>query len=538
MRSLARSILPLLVLAAAAAPLRGGRDASEVAERFEFQGRPYVVRALHSPGRAGLRLEGARTADLSAGMAGENIYLATRTGDGNFWVFWLNHRPGADRLAGYDFRLGRSRILVDGGFSFIGPPQVVETGGRQEGLVFLANRSGNDDLYYWDAESGRLTQLTATRESEKEFVVERVGSGLEIGARTLWERFRYRFVPPQGDCVLLRREPLAAAPAGHAATFVPEYYNTYVGFGDSITWGKVEGVQRLDLCFLTRMGEMMSDPGDPAYYGASSAVNLGVPGDTTLDGATRARQELAATPGLYLLLMLGVNDVIKKSFSLDSSLENLRFIIDEAKSLGMRVIAATLTPSKAGVAASDYYWEHLRALSGGIRDLAADEGVPCIDALTAFMETNPPDGWKALLEDVIPDVSSGNHPNAEGHRLLASLFSGALVAFPPLPPRNVRVLDAASALQRTASWDPCYESDFDHFRIEFDFLPQAYSYALDSGESHHTFILFPFLPQVYFRLQAVDRGGHAGDYAAAASPAAPPPQADAAPLRRAPRQGE
>lgn len=538
MRSLAKSLLPLLVLAAAASPLRGGRDAAEVAERFEFQGRGYEVRAFFSPGRAGLRLQGAKTADLSAGMAGENIYLTTRTGDGNFWVFWLNHRRPADRLAGYDYRLGRSRVLVDGGFTFIGPPQVVENGGRLEGLVFLANRTGNDDLYYCDAGSGRITQLTATRESEKEFAVERAGSGLEIGTRTLWERFRYRFVPPQGDCVLLGREPLAAAPAGPATAAVPEYYNTYVGFGDSITWGKVEGVQRLDLCFLTRMGEMMSDPGSRIYYGASAAVNLGVPGDTTLDGATRIEPELAANPGLYLVLMLGVNDVIKKSFSLDSSLENLRFIIMAAKALGMRVIAATLTPSKAGVASSDYYWEHLRALSGGIKALAAEEGVDCVDALTAFMETNPPDGWKDLLEDVIPDVSSGNHPNADGHRLLASLFAGALVAFPPLPPRNVRVLDAQSALQRTASWDPCYESDFDHFRIEFDFQPQGYAHALDTGESHHTFTLFPFLPQVYFRLQAVDRGGHAGVFAAAGPPETPSSRPGADLLRRAPREGE
>jgi lysophospholipase L1-like esterase len=538
MKSLARCLFPLLLSVAAAAPLRGGRDASEVAERFEFQGRSYEVLASFSPGRAGLRLQGAETADLSAGMAGENIYLASRTGDGNFWVFWLNHRRPADRLACYDHRLGLSRIVVDGGFSFIGPPQVVESGGRLEGLVFLANRSGNDDLYYCDAGSGRISRLTATRESEKEFSVERCASGLEIGTRTLRERFRYRLDPAQGTCDLLESEPLLSAPAGPPSAAVPEYYNTYVGFGDSITWGKVEGVQRLDLCFLTRMAEIMSDPGSRIYYGASSAVNLGVPGDTTLDGAARVQGELAANPGLYFILMLGVNDVIKKTFSIDSSLENLRFIIDAAKSLGMRVIVSTLTPSKANVASSEYYWEHLYALSDGIRELAADEGVDCVETLAAFMETNPPDGWQELLEDVIPDVSSGNHPNAEGHRLLAGLLAGALVSFPPLPPRNVRVLDEGSALRRTASWDPCYESDFDHFHIEFDFLPQGYANRLDSGESHYTFTLFPFLPQVYFRLQAVDRGGHASGYAAAGSPAAPPPPPGADLLRRAPRQGE
>lgn len=536
MKAHAKTFLLLLLAVAAASPLLNARDDAPLLERFEFQGRPFAVHAVFAPGRAGLRLQGGRTADISAGMAGENIYLGTRTGGGNFYVFWLNHRHPANRLAYYDFRLDRSRTLAAGDFSFIGLPEIVEEEGRLQGLVFLANRSDNDDIYYGEPGTGRLTQLTATPGSEKGFTLERVNGMLEIETRTLWERFRYRFDPWTGNSSLIASEPLAAAANGARAAVVPEYYNTYIGFGDSVTWGKIEGVQRLDLCFLTQMNELMADPGSRIYYGASAPVNLGVPGDTTLDGATRVNQELDAHSGLYFLLLLGVNDVIKLNFSVDSSLENLRYIIDAAQARGMRVIASTLTPSKANVASTSYYWEHLHALSDGIKDLAGEKAAACVDALTAFLDTDPPDGWKDLLEDVIPDVSSGNHPNEAGHRLIASLFAEALVAFPPLAPQNVRVLDPQSALQRTAAWDPCYESDFDHFHIEFDFLPQGFSHALDSGASHFTFTLFPFLPQVYFRLQAVDRGDRPGAYAAAATPAAAAPLPGADPLRREPRK--
>ena len=68
-------------------------------------------------------------------------------------------------------------------------------------------------------------------------------------------------------------------------------------------------------------------------------------------------------------------------------------------------------------------------------------------------------------------LSKGNHPNAAGQRLIASLFAPALAAFPPLPPQNITILDPENRLQRNVQWDPGYESDLSHYHIEFGFTP-------------------------------------------------------------------
>jgi hypothetical protein len=154
--------------------------------------------------------------------------------------------------------------------------------------------------------------------------------------------------------------------------------------------------------------------------------------------------------------------------------------------------------------------------------LAKSKGTACIDTLSAFMNTNPPDGWKDLLETPgwVIDASGervyakGNHPNGAGHKLIASLFAPALVAFPPLAPQNIEVLNPQDHLRRNAQWDANGESDFSHFNIEFGYQPQALNHSLNTAASHFTFTLFPFLPQLYFRVQAADRGNNLSAFAA------------------------
>jgi lysophospholipase L1-like esterase len=488
------------------------RDHAALLEQFQFQGQKYSIYDQISPSPAGLTLTNRKSLNLSAGMKGENILLGTRIIGDNFYVFWLNYRQKAIRLAYYDHRLDRSRLLPLAGFSFIGLPEIIEENGSLQGLVFLGNRSKNDDIFYYEPKKDLLTALTETPFSEKGFQLLEKDGRLEIETRSLRKRYRYGFDPRLRKSYLQEEEPLFTRQKQSAAAVSPDYFNTYIGFGDSITWGEVEGEQHLEICYLTQMQNLLADPGYADFYGASSFVNLGVPGDTTLDGAERVDWQLNGQTGFYFLLMLGVNDVIHVDFSIDSSLENLGYIIDAAKSRGMRVIASTLTPSKAHFSAYDYYWDNLYALSSGIIALAQKKNVPCIDPLTAFMNTNPPDGWKELLEHVIPNVSSGNHPNVEGHQLIASLFSPVLVKFPPLPPENVTVIDPAGTLKRTASWNPNYESDFDHFHVEFGFQPGELDYSLDTAAGYCTFNLFPFLPQLYFRLQTFDRGGRLSDF--------------------------
>ena len=500
-------LLPMFLFVACAATTGlPCRERAVLLEQFEFHGQKYAIYDRGARAAAGLTLTGRTSIDLSAGMAGENILLGTRARSGNFYVFWLNRRQKAIRLAFYDQRRGRSRLLPLAGFSFIGLPEIVEENDGLRGLVFLGNRSHNDDLFYYDPKRDLLTALTETPFSEKGFTLLERDGQLEIETRSLWAHYRYHFDPWLRESTLVEEQRYGTGQKKSTGAVTPEYYNTYIGFGDSITWGEIAGVQRPDLCYLTQMQSLLADPGFGSYYGASDWVNLGVPGDSTLAGAERVDRDLDGHAGLYFLLMLGVNDVIHKDLSLDSSLENLGYIIDAATARGMRVIISTLTPSKAGFSEHQYYWDNLHALSTGIIALAREKNIPSIDPLTLFLNTNPPDGWKNLLENIIPGLSSGNHPNATGHKLIASLFAPALVAFPPQPPHDITVVDPGNTLHRTASWSVNYESDFDHFLVEFGFQPGALDYSLDTPASYCTFNLFPFLPRIYFRVRAVDRG--------------------------------
>ena len=522
MTSRAKIAVFFLLAAVAAAPMLFSRDQSVFLESFAFAGRNYSLDSVFSAHQADLTLnQGRAIINLSAGMAGENILLGTRRGQENFYIFWLNYRQKTIRLAYYDHRRGRSRLLPLNGFSSFGLPEILETNGELQALVFLGDNSDNVDIFHYELAAEVLTPLTRTPFSEKNLVLQETDNGLEIETNSLLAKYRYRFDSQNRQSLLLEEEHFSRPQkrqirAGAALT--PEYYNTYIGFGDSITAGWIEGVRRIDLCYLTQMRDIYL----PLIYGPAQFINLGNPGQTTYERALSVDQDLDANPGFYFLLMLGVNDVQKSEFSLASSRENLEFIVDDALARNMRVIVSTLTPRKDEKAALQWYWDNLHALSNAILDIAQEKGTASIDTLNAFMNTDPPDGWKTLLENIIPGISKGNHPNAAGHSLIASLFTDALVKFPPQAPKNIAVIDPLNASHRTALWDINYESDFSHFHIEFGFQPQALHYSLDTAASYRSFTLFPFLPQLYFRIQAVDRGNHASVFSDQKSSATAP----------------
>jgi len=522
-----KAIFFFLLVAVAAAPRLFPRDRSLFLEDFEFKGRKYSLDAVFSPGQAHLRLRGKAEKTLSLGMKGENILLGTRTGRDNFYIFWLNYRQKTKRLAYYDHRRQRSRLLPLAGFSSFGLPEILETNGTLQALVFLGNDSDNLDIFHYEPTAGVLTPLTRTPFSEKNLVVQETESGLDIETRSLTAKYRYRFERQNRQIQLLEEErfPRPYRPRARAsAVMTPEYYNTYIGFGDSITWGQIRGVQRLDLCYLTQMRDAFL----PLTYGPSMFINLGVPGDGTLQGAERIDQDLDSGMGFYFHLMLGVNDVIDKDlFDKDSSLENLGHIMDAALDHNLRVIVSTLTPRKDDKALYQWYWDNLHALSSGILALAAEKGTASIDTLNAFMNTDPPAGWQDLLENpetVIVDGEEvkvkGNHPNAAGHSLIASLFADALAKFPPQAPQNVVWLGSSSELKKIASWDTNYESDVSHFKIEFGFQPNELDYSLQTVSSFHIFNLFPFLPRLFFRVQSVDRGNRQSGFSTPGTAAA------------------
>ncbi|HEX2694250.1 MAG TPA: SGNH/GDSL hydrolase family protein, partial [Acidobacteriota bacterium] len=282
--------------------------------------------------------------------------------------------------------------------------------------------------------------------------------------------------------------------------------NTFAAFGDSITFGvmrmeNLEGEVHPELAYPERVRENLA-----TFYGPSYPVNLGVPGETTYDGALRVRSDLAAVNGLYFLLMMGTNDCIHGYFSVDSSMESLAYIIDAAEERGMRVIVSTIPPRKDDFGSLPFVRNNISAFNLATAALAASKSIGYIDTHGAFMATDPPDGWKALLEDI-----GGNHPSPAGHTVIAGLFANVLAAFPPLDPSNVTNVSTEGPTVRRFRWDPGCESDLACFRVEYGPLPNDLDHvAVTSGNS----IVFPGFPSedVYFRVQAVDTGGYRSGY--------------------------
>jgi lysophospholipase L1-like esterase len=501
--SVGRGVLMLLVLAAAAHPQTEPWDPVS----FISGGRDYrlVVRCLPS-GESFVVLSDGKRETVLGGAGGENLFPVAQVSGDRFYILWVNYQDRHTGLGLYDSETSSSLIIPLPGLKFAGSPVLVEQAGRPAGLVFLGNASDNDDIFFFDLRTNSLTNVTRTAWSEKWFATEAGHGGVLLRVISLRDRAQYLLGPGERAFHLLGRkslrgpEPRADVPAPNEEDCRPA--NTYVAFGDSITYGimrmvDLEGEVHPELAYPERMREALA-----TFYGPAFPLNLGVPGDSTYDGALRVDSDLAGLNALYFVLMLGTNDCISGRFSVDSSIENLAYIIDASAHRGMRVIVSTIPPRKDRFGDRPFVLNNIAAFNLATAGLAAEKGIGFIDTHGTFMATNPPDGWKALLEDI-----GGNHPSPAGHIIIAGLFAGVLAAYPPLVPTGVENISTDWPAVRRFRWDLGCESDFSYYRVEFGPSPRSLRHVAVTGANWIDFTGFPS-EEVYFRVQAVDAAGH------------------------------
>lgn len=495
-----------LVLASAAFPQTEPWDPVS----FASGGKTYrlVVRCV--PSGSFVVLSDGKRETVLGGAGGDNLFPSAQFAGGRFHVLWVNYRDGRAGLGLYDSSTRTSRVIPLGGLKFAASPVLIERAGRLLGAVLLGNASNNDDIFFLDLRDNSLTNVSRTSWSEKRFTVEIVPGGVLVRSESLADRARYLLDLDGKGFRLLGREPRRVPlPRGRRAPFDEEDCrpaNTFAAFGDSITFGvmrmeNLEGEVHPELAYPERVREILA-----TFYGPSYPVNLGIPGQTTYDGALRVRSDLAGVNGLYFLLMMGTNDCIHGYFSVDSSMENLAYITDAAVERGMRVIVSTIPPRKDDFGSIPFVRNNISAFNLATAALAASRGLGYIDTHGAFMATDPPNGWKALLEDI-----GGNHPSPAGHTVIAGLFAHALAAFPPFDPSNVTNVSTEGPTVRRFRWDPGCESDLACFRVEYGSLPSDLKHVAVTGDNS---IIFPGFPSdvVYFRVQAVDKGGYRSGY--------------------------
>ena len=193
-------------------------------EKFEFQGQAYSVIAVFSPGRADIILKGTHQHQPERRHGGRKHPAGDPDRQRQFLRF-LAELQGRHtvRLAFYDFRRDRSRFLPLPGFSFIGLPEIIEEDNGLHALVFLGNRSDNDDIFYYEPENGLLTPLTATPFSEKGFTLPGKGrpagnrDPLPLGAIPLLVS-----IPSRRECVLKEEKDRPARQKKIAAAATPD----------------------------------------------------------------------------------------------------------------------------------------------------------------------------------------------------------------------------------------------------------------------------------------------------------------------------
>ncbi len=515
--SVGRGVLLLLVLASSAFAQ------TEPWELLIFTsaGKDYrLIVRCPSAGESFLVLSDEKSETVLGEAGSENLFPVVKAARDGFHIIWILYQDGHAGLGLYDSKTGQSRIIPLPGLKFAGSPDLIEQDGLPAGLVFIGNESDNDDIFFFDLRVSRLTNITRTAWSEKEFSTETGPNGTLVQAVSLRDKALYLLRPGENSFRRLGRrfpkdlERRTENPSPDEPDCRPA--NTFVAFGDSITWGKMrmvdlDGEYHPELAYPERMKEDLA-----TLYGPAYPINLGIPGNTTYDGALRVDHDLTGLDALYFVLMLGTNDCISNRFSIDSSRENLAYIVAAAAQKAMRIIISTIPPRKDALGDRRYVQNNISALNLAIADLAVETEIGFIDTHGTFMATDPPDGWRTLLEDI-----GGNHPSPAGHIVIAGLFSGVLAAFPPLVPTGVENNSTEGSASRRFQWNPGCESDLSYYRVEFGPSPGSLEHAAVTSAN---WIDLPGFPSedVYFRVQAVDAAGNAGGFTRAYTTAEKP----------------
>jgi lysophospholipase L1-like esterase len=150
-------------------------------------------------------------------------------------------------------------------------------------------------------------------------------------------------------------------------------------------------------------------------------VNRGISGQTTPQMVVRFRQDVIDLHPAVVVILAGTNDVAGNTGPMTPEMteENFESMIDLAKTNGIRVIVASITP------AADYPWRpglgpvaKIHALNAWLQDYCATHGANYLDYFTAMADESG--GMK-------PGISfDGVHPNAKGYAIMTPLAQAAI----------------------------------------------------------------------------------------------------------------
>lgn len=453
------------------------------------------------------RPEGGTEICLTENIPGFNLGpQLIRAGQGT-WVVWEINREGQAGVGVYDLARYQAREHMLEGIRDIGQ---LEARVRDEFLsdLFFIAKGNHVDVYHYRTDTLRLKNLTNDKAIEHRIALEGEGDLVDLQLERIDSYRRLRFdcrlqkVTEHGKIQWRKKDKKdQSARAKDAADSTLD--DCYVAFGDSITAGKMYlpeegdndltgGQYRPEYAYGEQLMELLTEEGYRIEY-----TNAGVGEDTTARG--RDRIDMVLDSGTYttLIVMLGTNDMIQHLTIPDQSIDNIRYIVDAASARQMRILLCTIPPRNdkelfvvAAFAKTLDYNERLRVLADA-------EGLTLIDVYPAFM--NDPDGYIYLLEERNDAVSSGCHPNPEGHALIAGLMKAKYDLFLLKPPEAVASTPLTGFKGSKVTWQAPNSQNIDHYVFEFGTSAGSFPSRIELEGYEVQFILL----QRYFSVNPV-----------------------------------
>ncbi len=196
----------------------------------------------------------------------------------------------------------------------------------------------------------------------------------------------------------------------------------FLAFGDSLTAGEVSFGPSVRVYLPNESYPAVLQRRLAAYYRFQSPVviNVGFGGEEASTGVLRFRNELLQHRPDVVLLMEGSNDLLDRpdiGRGADSAIAALRRMVQDAKSLNVKVGLATVPPQRAGgLRNRDTVARLIPSFNERIRALAAEEQVVLIDVYDAMKDN--------LSLIGVDDL----HPTILGYDVMAGVFFEAIKA--------------------------------------------------------------------------------------------------------------
>lgn len=361
---------------------------------FTWNDQNYQILYLENSQGCDLILQGKGTFNLSNQYPGENLFPQVQTIGQRIFIAWINYFHSHLSLIIYSVDRGQWLQVPMPGFKFLGHPQYLIRNQEIEGLFFLANRSRQNDIFYYQPKSKQLQNLTQSPQSEQKFQLSFSSTSIYLTTESLKDIREYHLDYSGGRVVsqkyLQKILPANRIPRSYPHSLTEEYYRSIIAFGDSITAGKMrmfnlDGYMHPELAYPEKVKEILSE-----NYGSIYPINLGIPGNSTLDGARRIDQSLEENSGKFILIMLGTNDTFSIDFSLEASIENMEYIVIACLDRQMSPVLSTIPPRKDRFAAFEYVQNQIKEFNQAIITLAQTNHIHWINSHKAFMSDHPP----------------------------------------------------------------------------------------------------------------------------------------------------